>query len=150
MFERSLRSCGLSVRTSLNRFEAVVSGGRTARLVIVLIALLVGVLPVCSQGQAERFKEAIRRQERRSAATDQKRMKWATGDSKAHRKARRMMEKVRGEGRGGEDYQPMSPESVGRRLGETEKRSKYLMWALIGIPAVLLALFGLKFFLTSS
>jgi len=146
LFERSLHSCGLSVRTSLNCFTAGDSGGRTTCLVVVLIALLLGVLPVCTYGQGEKFKEAIRRQERRSAATGEKRMKWATGDSKAQRKARRMMEKARGEGRGGEDYQPMSPESVGERIKETEEKSKYLLWALIGIPAVLLAVFGLKFF----
>ncbi|MBN2208757.1 MAG: hypothetical protein JW759_05645 [Candidatus Coatesbacteria bacterium] len=115
-------------------------------MLVILIAWMVGVPPVCSYGQTERFKESIRRQESRAPATDETKTKWATGDSKAHRRARQMLEKVRGTGHGGEDYQPMSPDEVEERMKETEERSKYFLWTAVGIPAVLLALFGLKFF----
>ena len=145
-FERLLRSCDSSLKTSLNCITTTDSRGRTFFPLVVLIALLLAVLPVCSYGQSEKFKDAVRRQEARSEATDQQAGKWATGDSKARRKARQMMEKIRGKSTGDEIYQPMSPDAVGERMKETEEKSKYFLWTAVGVPAVLLALFGLKLF----
>ncbi len=136
----------LLTSAGLNRRRPIIPVRKTAWVTVIVAALLLGVLPVCSYAQADRFKEAIRRQESRSPATDEKKTKRATGDSKAHRKARRMIQSIRGTGHGGEDYQPMSPEAVGERMRETEEKSKYFMWVVIGVPAVLIVLFGLKFF----
>ncbi|MBN1594193.1 MAG: hypothetical protein JW941_13190 [Candidatus Coatesbacteria bacterium] len=114
-----------------------------------LILVSICAMPVTTHGQSEKFKEAVRREESRSrAATDgaSERKVRATGDSKAHQKARHMLENVRGKGHGDEDYRPMSPDAVCDRMKETEEKTKYFLFVIIAIPALILAIFGLKFF----
>ena len=136
--ERSVSALFVSSRVS------TLDCGRWFGGVVTALVVLVGMFPLSAQAQGNRFEEAIRQQDRRAVATGHGRLGWATGDSKARRRARRMLERVRGTGRGTEGYQPMAPGTLGSRMAEIEKRGRYLFWVLLGIPGGLLLVFILK------
>lgn len=107
------------------------------------LVLLFAFLPIRSEAQSNSIKEAIRKQE--SSRDKDERPKPATGDSKAHRKARKMIEHVRGPQASTGPAEAMAPDEVGKRMEEVEGETNYLFLALAGIPVLLALLFLLKF-----
>jgi len=109
---------------------------------VISLALLLALvlLPKVLPAQLEDFKEAIRQQEGGASG----RQRRATGESKAHRKVRRMMEKIRGTG--ATAYKPRpAGEVVEEEMKRLQKETLYVYLA-IGVPvAVAIVWFLLRF-----